>query len=151
VSLPYTVAATNGPGSIFATYTATSMSKLLHRLATAYPRGLSQQCPSGGCFAGANPPAGTLLILFLATGRDCQTPTSYAIHLTDPRTLRIDVQADDTCPPGQTGGDAAVLPPDVLLAIPLDRLPASGQLAIVIYPYGPGFGGHPETGTATLP
>jgi hypothetical protein len=150
-AIPYTVVATNGPGSIAGVYSATSMAALMAQLTTAHPSDLSQRCPSGGCFVAANPPAGSLLILFLAAGRQCEVPTSYSVRLTDPRTLRIDVNANDTCPTGQNGGDAVVLPFDVLLAIPLDRLPAVGRLAIVIYPYGPGFGGQPETGTTTLP
>lgn len=151
VAVPYTVVATNGKGLGAGVYAATSITKLLAQLMIAAPGDPSRRCPYGGCFAAANPPTDSLLVTFLATGRQCEIPTSYSVRLIDPRTLRIDVNANDTCPTGHNGGDAVVVSPDVLLAIPLDRLPATGHLTIAVYPYGTGFGGQPETGTATLP
>lgn len=143
--LPYTVVATDGPFIGNGVVAATDMSKLLALLnARTYGR-VNEICPSGGCFTGARPPNDSMLIEFNAVSGSCQTPTSYAARLTDPHTLRIDVSASDRC---GTGAGMLAEAPDVLIAIPLDRLPATGRLAVVVYPYGSGFGGLPETGSA---
>jgi hypothetical protein len=146
--LPYTVVATDGPFIGNGVVAATDMSKLLTLLNVSTHSRLNQICPPGGCFTRARPPDQSLLIVFNAVSGSCQTPTSYAARLTDPQTLRIDVSASDACPTGGAGALAEA--PDVLLAIPLERLPATGQLTVAVYPYGSGFGGQPETGNATL-
>lgn len=144
--LPYTVVATDGPFIGNGVVAATDMSQLRALLnARTYGR-VNEICPSGGCFTGARPPNDSMLLVFNAVSGSCQTPTSYAARLTDPHTLRIDVSASDSCPTGGAGALAEA--PDVLIAIPLDQLPATGQLTIAVHPYGSGFGGQPETGNA---
>lgn len=123
-TLPYTVVSTATPALPLGTFAATSLSGLTAALTEA--AGRAPRCPGGTCFAGATPPANSLLVLF-APSIACQKPNGYTITLHDTR-LTVTAETTRACASNGGGGSKQVL--DVLVAIPLDRLPHAATLTI---------------------
>ncbi len=139
-AVPSTVVATDGPPLRSEAYAFESMNDLFVTLDGA--------CVEGVCLVGAAPPESSLLVLFEPAAATCQHVTGYSASL-DGRTLRIDALGNDDCPTTGTVLAFAALP-STLLAIPRSALPASGELDIVITPYGERYGGAPAQISTTI-